>query len=86
MAMNVHAILVERTTGRAMMSSFHGLWSVGCVAGAGLVTLMLASGLTPVSASIVVSAGALLLLAVSRPLMLPGGGAWARLAAHMSKR
>ena len=73
-AMNVHAILVERTTGRAMMSSFHGLWSVGCVAGAGLVTLMLASGLTPVSASIVVSAGALLLLAVSRPLMLPGGG------------
>jgi hypothetical protein len=73
-AMNVHAVLVERTTGRAMMSSFHGLWSVGCVAGAGLVTLMLASGLTPVSASIVVSAGALLLLAVSRPLMLPGGG------------
>ena len=73
-AMNVHAILVERTTGRAMMSSFHGLWSVGCVAGAGLVTLMLASGLTPVSASIVVSASALLLLAVSRPLMLPGGG------------
>jgi hypothetical protein len=73
-AMNVHAVLVERTTGRAMMSSFHGLWSVGCVAGAGLVTLMLASGLTPVSASIVVSAGTLLLLAVSRPLMLPGGG------------
>ena len=28
-AMNVHAILVERTTARAMMSSFHGLWSVG---------------------------------------------------------
>jgi MFS family permease len=73
-AMNVHAIVVERTSGRAMMSGFHGLWSVGCVAGAGLVTLMLASGLTPLSASIVVSAVTLLLLAVSGPLMLPGGG------------
>ena len=73
-AMNVHAIVVERTSGRAMMSGFHGLWSVGCVAGAGLVTLMLASGLTPLSASIVVSAATLLLLAVSGPLMLPGGG------------
>jgi hypothetical protein len=73
-AMNIHAILVERTTGRAMMSGFHGLWSVGCVAGAGIVTLMLASDLTPLSASIVVSAATLLLLAVSRSLMLPGGG------------
>ncbi len=33
--MNVQAVIVERASGRAMMSGFHGMYSVGGIAGAG---------------------------------------------------
>lgn len=34
-AMNIQAVIVEKASGRAMMSGFHGLFSVGGIAGAG---------------------------------------------------
>jgi MFS family permease len=34
MAMNAHGVLVEARYGRSVMSSFHGFWSVGVMAGA----------------------------------------------------
>ena len=40
-AMNLQAIIVERNSGKPMMSGFHGLYSVGDIAGAGLVSLLL---------------------------------------------
>ena len=45
--MNVQAIIVERASGRAMMSGFHGLFSVGGFAGAGAMTLLLSAGAAP---------------------------------------
>jgi predicted MFS family arabinose efflux permease len=33
MAMNAHGVLVENELGRSVMSSFHGFWSVGVLAG-----------------------------------------------------
>lgn len=39
-AMNAHGVLVERRIGRAIMSSLHGMWSVGGLAGAGLAALL----------------------------------------------
>src|SRR5215212_2740171 len=39
-AMNLQAIIVERNSGKPMMSGFHGLYSVGGIAGAGLVSLL----------------------------------------------
>lgn len=47
MAMNVHAIVVEKASGRAMMSGFHGFFSMGSIFGALAVTGLLFFGLTP---------------------------------------
>lgn len=49
-AMNAHAAEVERRAGRAYMSSFHGMWSLGGLAGAGLGSLLLAAVSGPVQA------------------------------------
>lgn len=43
-AMNNEAARVESTTGRALMSSFHGLFSVGGLAGAGIGALLVGFG------------------------------------------
>lgn len=46
-AMNVHAVDVERTSGRPLMSGFHALYSIGGFAGAASMTAMLSLGLSP---------------------------------------
>jgi len=46
-AMNVHAVVVEKASGRAMMSGFHGFFSLGSIFGAVAVTGLLFVGLTP---------------------------------------
>ncbi|WP_185899820.1 MFS transporter, partial [Streptomyces sp. WAC07061] len=43
-AMNAHAVDLERRTGRARLSSFHGLFSAGALAGALLGTAAAAGG------------------------------------------
>ena len=49
-AMNAQAIIVERESRQPKMSGFHGFYSIGCVAGAGGVSLMLWAGLAPIQA------------------------------------
>lgn len=49
-AMNIQAVEVEKASERAMMSGFHGFFSVGGIAGAGAVSAGLALGLTPLLA------------------------------------
>lgn len=72
--MNVQAVIVERASGRVMMSGFHGLWSVGGIAGAGGVTGLLALGASPLAAALfMVAGGATLLAAFSRGLIADGG-------------
>lgn len=44
-AMNAHAVEVERRDGRALMSGFHGLFSIGGLVGAVLMSALLALGL-----------------------------------------
>jgi predicted MFS family arabinose efflux permease len=39
MAMNAQGVLVEKAVGRSVMSSFHGFWSVGVLAGSALSAL-----------------------------------------------
>lgn len=60
-AMNIQAVEVEKASGRAMMSGFHGFFSVGGIAGAGLVSAGLALGLSPLLAVLVISALVLLI-------------------------
>ncbi len=47
---NIQAVIVEKASGKAMMSGFHGLWSVGGFVGAGGVSGLLWMGLSPVGA------------------------------------
>lgn len=48
---NIQAVIVEKASGKAMMSGFHGLWSVGGFVGAGLVSALLKAGASPLSAT-----------------------------------
>lgn len=69
-AMNVQAVIVERESGGALMSGFHGLFSVGGFIGAGLMALMLWAGMTPVGASVAVSSLVALSLLAGAPHLL----------------
>jgi predicted MFS family arabinose efflux permease len=61
-AMNIHAVEVERDAGRPLMSGFHALYSVGGFAGATFITTLLSVNLSTLVS--VVIAAALMLLAV----------------------
>lgn len=60
-AMNAHAVEVERRAARPLMSGFHGLFSIGGLGGAAGMSLLLALGASMTMAATIVS---LLLLAV----------------------
>lgn len=82
-AMNAQAVRVENLAGRALMSGFHGGYSLGGLIGAASVSLALSAGVAPWMAA---TGSALVSLAVLLPCcakMLPtreGGGhlAWPR--------
>jgi predicted MFS family arabinose efflux permease len=73
-SMNTQAIIVERASGRPMMSGFHGLFSLGGIVGAAGVTALLGAGASPVIATFVVIAGIAIALAKAAPHLLPYGG------------
>ncbi|GAB2544413.1 MFS transporter [Rhodanobacter koreensis] len=64
-AMNAHAVEVERRDGRALMSGFHGLFSIGGLAGAAVMSALLALGL-PLWAGAVAIALLLALIVLSQ--------------------
>lgn len=49
-AMNIQSIIVEKNSGEALQSGFHGMYSVGGILGAGALTVLLSIGLDPVLA------------------------------------
>lgn len=84
-AMNIHAVEVERDAPQPLMSGFHAMFSIGGFAGAGGVTALLAGGLGPVpaalAASLVTLAAVLLAgprLLVARAAEAPQPFAWPR--------
>ena len=54
-AMNIHAAEVEKRSECALMSGFHGMFSVGAICGAGFVTLMISYGVAPLIATLCVT-------------------------------
>ena len=72
-AMNIQAIIVERASGRSMMSGFHGLFSLGGMVGAGGMTALLAAGASPFVATLVVAAGIIVALAIAAPHLATSG-------------
>jgi MFS family permease len=72
-AINIQAIILERASGRPMMSGFHGQFSLGGIAGAAGVTALLGAGSSPFAATLCVSAAILVLLALASLHLLPHG-------------
>lgn len=69
-AMNMQAICVERAAGRTLMSGFHGLFSLGGIAGAAGVSALLSIGASPLLAEICVVTVSAIALAAVAPLLL----------------
>ncbi len=74
-AMNIHAVEVERVAGAPLMSSFHALFSIGGFAGAGLMTALLTWHVDPVISTIVPAALMALAMVAAAPRLLGTGGA-----------
>ncbi len=70
-AMNAHAVEVERRDGRVLMSGFHGLFSLGGLAGAAGMSVLLALGLPLPLAALAVSALLAALVLYLRDGLLP---------------
>lgn len=73
-AINIQAVIVERASGRAMMSGFHALYSVGGILGAAVMVGLLGLGLPVVVATLCASLVLLVALPVAAPGLLTDGG------------
>lgn len=69
-AMNVQAVIVEKDYDGALMSGFHGMFSVGGIAGAGGMSLMLWLGMDIVSASVAMTILVAVVLLAAAPHLL----------------
>lgn len=69
-AMNVHAVEVERAAGRPLMSGFHGLFSVGGFAGSGLMTLLLSLHIGTQASTVLCAVLMLVAMAIAQPRLL----------------
>ncbi|TFF01727.1 MFS transporter [Pseudomonas sp. BCA14] len=70
---NLQAVIVERASGKTMMSGFHGLFSLGGIVGAAGVSGLLGLGFSPLQATLVVIVIMVLALLKAGPHLLPYG-------------
>ncbi|MDK8756465.1 MFS transporter [Acinetobacter radioresistens] len=69
-ALNLQAVIVEKNSLRAMMSSFHGMCSLGGLAGVMTVTALLAAGVSPLISALAVSIMLLVISIIAVPASL----------------
>lgn len=74
-AINIQAVIVEKASERAMMSGFHGLFSLGGIMGAVGMTALLSLGLAPLIAALAVVVVLLVAMYRAAPYLLPFGSA-----------
>ncbi|MCO8167399.1 MFS transporter [Pseudomonas sp. 21LCFQ02] len=72
---NIQAVIVERESGKTMMSGFHGLFSLGGIVGAAGVSVLLVLGASPLQAILVVLVIIALALFKAMAHLLPYGSA-----------
>lgn len=71
---NVLAVIVEKKSGKRLMSGMHAFWSIGGFAGAGIFSVWLSAGLNHFQAALIAWGIILVLLAVFRPHLMTTGG------------
>ncbi|HUG52671.1 MAG TPA: MFS transporter [Vicinamibacteria bacterium] len=69
-AMNAQASRLENSLGRSIMASFHGLWSLGALAGTAVGGLCAARGITPGAHFLFVAPGLAVVALLLRPLLV----------------
>jgi fucose permease len=72
-SMNSQASILEQRYGRSIMSSFHGVWAVGSIAGASLAGVLAAQEVRPFVHFVAVNAGLILCVAATGAQLLPRG-------------
>ena len=72
-AMNAQAVMVENGLEKPIMSSFHGVWSLGAMTGGATATFALTFGFTPLQHVAFSSFILMLILGVSSFSMIPSG-------------
>lgn len=70
-AMNAQAVGVEARLGQPVMSTFHGVWSIGGLIGAGFASLLLSHGVAATLYLTLIAAILALVAAAARPQLLP---------------
>lgn len=80
---NIQALKVERALDRPLMSQFHGMFSLGTIAGAAVLTALLSLGMTPAAGTLLVVGLILIATLLIRNGLLPdrapaGGALFAR--------
>jgi predicted MFS family arabinose efflux permease len=73
-SMNIQAIIVARASRRAMMSGFHGLFSLGGIVGAAGATVLLGAGAGTMGAALAASTCGIAVVAAAYGRLLPYGG------------
>jgi predicted MFS family arabinose efflux permease len=73
-AMNVHAVEVERAAGRPLMSGFHALYSIGGFAGSAVMTLLLSLKIAAPLGAALCALPMLAAMLAARPRLLAAGG------------
>jgi Major Facilitator Superfamily len=69
-AMNIHAVEVERAAAKPLMSGFHALFSVGGFIGATLITFLLSSNIDPIASTLFASMLMAIAMAFAAPRLL----------------
>jgi len=72
-AMNLHAVEVERALSRPLMSGFHALFSIGGFAGSGFMTLMLSDHISPFHSCVIGSIAVVSAVSAAAPHLLRTG-------------
>jgi hypothetical protein len=71
--MNVQAVIVERAGAKPMMSGFHAFYSLGGIAGAVSISLLLMLGFTPLDSTLISLAVIIVAVLAAYPGLLPHG-------------
>ena len=69
-ALNIQAVIVEKNSLKALMSSFHGMCSLGGLAGVLTVTALLTFKMSPIFCAVLVSLFLILILLIAVPFAL----------------
>jgi MFS family permease len=71
--MNVQAVIVDRASGKSLMSGFHAFYSLGGIVGAASVSILLTLGATPLNSTFAAVVVVVLAVLIAYPGLLPYG-------------